>query len=162
MSVAHFGVSVFIIGVAHVNTYSQEKDIRLSPGESYTLGGYEFRFDGVKRIKEQNYLADEGKFVIAISPNKSIELAPQQRQYSSSQPMTEAAINTTLTRDLYISLGDDLGNGAWSVRLYFRSYVACIWFGGFLMALGGLISITDRRYRRPVKRINKHQMAEIT
>jgi len=75
--------------------------------------------------------------------------------------MTEAAINTTLTRDLYVSLGDELGEGAWSVRLYLRSFVACIWLGGFLMALGGLIATADRRYRRPIKDISKHQMAEI-
>ena len=161
MSVAHFGIAIFIIGVAHVNTYSQEKDIRLSPGESYKLAGYEFKFEGVRRIKEQNYVADEGKFIVAITPKKDIGLEPQKRQYSSNQPMTEAAINTTLTRDLYVSLGEDLGNGAWSVRIYFRSFVACIWIGGFIMALGGLISITDRRYRRPVKRMNKQQMAEI-
>jgi len=66
--------------------------------------------------------------------------------------MTEAAINTTLERDIYISLGNDLGNGAWSVRLYLRSYVACIWLGGFLMALGGLLASADRRYRRPIKK----------
>ena len=65
--------------------------------------------------------------------------------------MTEAAINTTLARDLYVSLGEDLGQGAWSVRLYLKSFVACIWLGGFLMALGGLIAVADRRFRRPVK-----------
>ena len=162
MSVAHFGIAVFVIGVAHVNTYSQEKDIKLSPGETYTLGDYEFRFDGVRRIKELNYTADEGKFIVAIKPNKNIELAPQKRQYATGLPMTEAAINTTVSRDLYVSLGEDLGDGAWSVRFYFRSFVACIWLGGLLMALGGLIATTDRRYRRPVKRVNKHQLAEMT
>jgi len=130
MSVAHFGIAVFIIGVTHVNVYSQEKDIRLEPGESYQLGGYDFRFDGVKRIREQNYVADEGKFIVTLNPSKNIELKPQKRKYSSGNPMTEAAINTTVTRDLYVSLGESLGNGAWSVRLYFRSFVACIWIGG--------------------------------
>ena len=76
--------------------------------------------------------------------------------------MTEAAIDTTLGRDVYVSLGDDLGKGAWSVRIYLRSFVACIWVGGFLMALGGLISITDRRYRRPVKNMSKQQIAEVS
>ena len=161
MSVAHFGIAVFVIGVTHVNTYSLEKDVRLAPGESYQLGGYDFRFEGVQRVRESNYLAEEGKFIVALNPSESIELAPQKRQYSSGSPMTEAAINTTLTRDLYVSLGEHLGQGAWSVRLYFRSYVACIWIGGFLMALGGLIATTDRRYRRPVKRMNKQQMKEI-
>jgi len=161
MATAHFGIAVFIIGVTHVNTYSQEKDVRLNPGESYQLGKYSFQFNGVTKVKEQNYLANEGRFIVSIGPDKSINLNPQKRFYSSGNPMTEAAINTTLTRDLYVSLGDELGEGAWSVRLYLRSFVACIWLGGFLMALGGLIATADRRYRRPIKDISKHQMAEI-
>ena len=161
MCVAHIGIAVFIIGVTHVNTYSQEKDIRLSPGESYQLGGYDFRFDGVTQVREHNYQANQGSFIVTLNPNKTIELNPQKRFYATGNPMTEAAINTTITRDLYISLGEDLGHGAWSVRLYFRSFVACIWIGGFLMALGGIIATTDRRYRRPVKSMSKQQMAEI-
>lgn len=161
MAVAHFGIAVFVIGVTHVNTYSQEKDIRLAPGESYTLGQYEFRFDGVTQVQEHNYQANQGRFIVALSPDKSIILEPQKRIYATGSPMTEAAINTTLTRDLYVSLGDDLGDGAWSVRLYLRSFVACIWLGGFLMALGGLISITDRRYRRPTKKMSQRKTTDI-
>ena len=156
MSVAHFGIAVFIIGVTHVNTYSQEKDISLSPGQSYEMAGYTFTFDGVSSKKVDNYVANEGKFIIAQkatqTSNSPIELRPQKRFYSSGNPMTEAAIDTTLARDLYISLGNDLGEGTWSVRLYLRSYVACIWLGGFLMALGGLLASADRRYRRPIKK----------
>ena len=161
MAVAHFGIAVFIIGVTHVNTYSQEKDIRLAPGESYELAGYTFTFNGVTQVKEQNYVANEGKFLIAARSGQRFELAPQKRFYSSSEPMTEASINSSLSRDIYVSLGDHLGEGAWSVRLYMRSFVACIWLGGFLMALGGLIATTDRRYRRPVKKMSKHQLAEV-
>ena len=73
--------------------------------------------------------------------------------------MTEAAINTNLKRDVYVSLGDDLGNGSWSVRLYLRSFVACIWLGGFIMALGGIIAIADRRFRRPVIKRKKDHTA---
>ena len=69
--------------------------------------------------------------------------------------MTEAAIDTTLSRDVYISLGDDLGDGSWSVRLYLRAFVACIWLGGFIMALGGLIAILDRRFAKPTIIKNK-------
>ena len=164
MTVAHMGVAVFIIGVTHVNTYSLEKDVKLSPGDTYTLGNYEFTFDGVEQKREANYLANEGKFLINFAPNpeKTFDLFPQKRFYSSGNPMTEAAINTTLSRDVYVSLGDDLGKGAWSVRIYLRSFVACIWVGGFLMALGGLISIADRRYRRPVKSISKQQLKEVS
>jgi len=156
MSVAHLGIAIFIIGVTHVNTYSVEKDLRMTRGESYQLGNYTFTFDGVTRKREANYLADEGRFVIVHKNHKTdahnIELKPQKRAYSTSNPMTEAAINTTLGRDLYVSLGEDLGDGAWSVRLYLKSFVACIWLGGLFMALGGLIATTDRRYRRPNKK----------
>ena len=163
MSVAHIGVAVFIIGVTHVNTYSLEKDIRLAPGDSYTLGNYTFTFNGVSQKRELNYVANEGKFLVATKPNQNADftLAPQKRFYSSGSPMTEASINTTLTRDVYVSLGDDLGKGAWSVRLYLRSFVACIWLGGLLMALGGLIATTDRRYRKPIKKMTKQQLAEV-
>ncbi len=156
MSIAHFGVAIFILGVTHVNTYSIEKDIRLSPGESYQVGRYNFTFDGVTRIREANYLADEGKFTITGN-EKIIALKPQKRIYSSSNSMTEAAIDTTLGRDLFISLGEDLGGGAWSVRLYLKSFVACIWLGGFIMALGGLFATMDRRYRRPIKTVKKNK-----
>jgi len=161
MGVAHFGIAVFIIGVTHVNTYSQEKDIRLLPGETYEMAGYTFRFDGISQIKEQNYVANEGKFIVSAKSGHSFELKPQKRFYSSSNPMTEAAINSRVSRDVYVSLGDHLGGGAWSVRLYLRSFVACIWIGGFLMAFGGLISISDRRYRRPVKKMSRQQLAEV-
>jgi cytochrome c-type biogenesis protein CcmF len=75
--------------------------------------------------------------------------------------MTEAAINTTLGRDVYVSLGENLNQGAWSVRLYLKSFVACIWLGGLIMALGGLIATADKRYRRPVKKMTKQQIADV-
>ena len=159
MAVAHFGISVFIIGVTHVNTYSIEKDIRLSPGDVYQLGDYQFTFAGVTRKNELNYVANEGEFSVVREGDKSITLRPQKRIYSSSNPMTEAAINTRLSRDLYVSLGEDLGEGAWSVRVYLKSFVACIWVGGFLMALGGLLATADRRYRRPLKAASIRQAA---
>ncbi len=163
MAVAHMGMAVFIIGVTHVNTYSLEKDVSLAPGDTYTLGDYSFTFTGVTQKKEFNYQANEGEFLVAYADNPKPEftLAPQKRFYSSGNPMTEAAIDTTLARDVYVSLGDDLGQGRWSVRLYLRSFVACIWVGGFLMALGGLIATADRRYRRPVKKMSKRQLADV-
>jgi cytochrome c-type biogenesis protein CcmF len=151
MAVAHFGISVFIIGVTHVNTYSIEKDVKLNPGDVYELGNYQFTFEGVSRISELNYVANQGVFDVGYEDETFMQLKPQKRFYSTSNPMTEAAIHTTLARDLYVSLGEDLGNGAWSVRLYLKSFVACIWMGGFLMALGGLLATCDRRYRRPIK-----------
>jgi len=161
MSVAHFGIGIFVIGVAHVNTYSQEKDIRLKAGETYEMAGYEFSFDGVTQIRKDNYVANQGRFIIAAKSGSTFKLEPEKRFYSSGNPMTEAAINTTLGRDVYVSLGDDLKDGSWSVRLYLKSFVACIWLGGLLMALGGLIATADRRYRRPVKKMSKQQLADV-
>ena len=152
MTVAHFGIAVFIIGVSNVNTYSIEKDIRMNPGESYQMGRYLFTFDGVTQVSEANYSANEGKFIVSIDgKNSSFSLSPQKRFYSSGNAMTEAAINTTISRDIYVSLGENLGAGVWSIRLYLKSFVVCIWLGGFLMAFGGLIATFDRRYRRPRK-----------
>ena len=150
MMVAHIGLAVFIIGVTHVNVYSLEKDIKLNPGETYELGGYEFRFDGVRQKREANYTAQEGKFMVSFADQKNeLNLYPQKRFYSSGNPMTEAAIDTTLSRDLYVSLGEPIDKGSWSVRIYIRSFVACIWLGGFFMALGALIACFDKRYRIP-------------
>ena len=161
MSIAHFGLAVFILGVTHVNTYSQEKDIRLSPGESFELAGHTFKFDGITQVEEQNYVANQGQFLTPAKPKTEFKLAPEKRFYSSGNPMTEAAINSAITRDIYVSLGEHVGGGAWSVRLYYRSFVACIWLGGFIMALGGLIATADRRYRRPIKKLSTQQMAEV-
>jgi cytochrome c-type biogenesis protein CcmF len=161
MTVAHLGIAIFVIGVTNVNTYSIEKDIRMAPGEVYQLGNYEFSFSGVTRKTEQNYRANEGRFEVSRDGNTLFDLKPQKRFYSSSNPMTEAAINTNLMRDLYVSLGEDLGEGAWSVRLYLKSFVACIWLGGFFMAFGGLIAITDRRYRRPIKPMAEQQLTAV-
>lgn len=162
MAVAHFGIAIFIIGVTHVNTYSVETDIRMAPGEVHQLGDYEFTFAGVTQKRELNYQANEGAFTVTKGGEKVVELKPQKRIYSTSSPMTEAAINTTLGRDLYVSLGEDLGDGAWSVRLYLKSFVACIWLGGFIMAFGGLLATADRRYRRPIKATSNTVMASAT
>ena len=159
MTVAHMGLAVFILGVTHVNAYSIEKDVRLQAGETYQLGSYQFKFNGVEQLREENYLAQQGQFIVQQNSRKTFQLLPQKRQYSSGNPMTEAAINTNLKRDVYVSLGDDLGNGSWSVRLYLRSFVACIWLGGFIMALGGIIAIADRRFRRPVIKRKKDHTA---
>ena len=155
MAIAHFGIAVFIIGVTHVNSYSVEKDLRLAPGQTYEVGGFTFTFNGVQKVSAQNYVANEGRFDVTQPNGQQFELRPQKRFYSSGNPMTEAAIDTTLKRDVYVSLGDHLGDGVWTVRVYLRAFVACIWLGGFLMALGGIIATMDRRYRRPLKKLTQ-------
>jgi cytochrome c-type biogenesis protein CcmF len=148
MTMAHFGIAVFIIGVTHVNTYSIEKDLRMEPGDEITLGRYSFTFNGVSRVDGPNYLAEQGDFSVSISDRHIVNLLPQKRMYRGNpNSMTEAAIDGNLARDLYVSLGEELEQGAWTIRIYLKSFVECIWLGGFLMALGGLIAITDKRYR---------------
>jgi cytochrome c-type biogenesis protein CcmF len=150
MQLAHFGVAIFIIGVTLVKGYENERDVRMAPGDTVVSGGYTFRFDGVRELAGPNYEAKQGRVVI-MKNNKPIgQLFPEKRQYNASgMPMTEAAINVGVFRDLYVSLGDPIpdSGGAWAVRVYYKPFVNWIWGGCVLMALGGALALSDRRYR---------------
>jgi cytochrome c-type biogenesis protein CcmF len=148
MLLAHFGVGVFIIGVTLVRAYEVEKDVRMSIGDTVEAGGYRFRLDGLKQVRGPNYQATRGAVSVTRGGREVTMLYPEKRFYDVQQmPMTEAAIDTGLTRDLYVSLGEPLPGGAWVVRVYHKPFVDWIWGGAFLMALGGVLAITDRRYR---------------
>lgn len=149
MMLAHSGLAVFVVGIILTSVYSEEKDVRLAPGETYSLGGYDFQFQGVKKTQGPNYLAFRGEVDIYLNNNKITHLSPEKRNYKSGMPMTEAGIDAGLFRDLFVALGEPLGNeGAWSVRLYHKPFVRWVWLGGLFMALGGLLAATDRRYYR--------------
>jgi cytochrome c-type biogenesis protein CcmF len=156
MVLAHLGVAVFIIGITMVSNFGIEEDVRMSPGGVQEAGGYRFQFEGVTTVPGPNYQAQRGR-VLVFKGNKQVTvLEPEKRTYvASRQPMTEAAIDAGLRRDLYVSLGEPVGDkGDWAVRIYYKPYVRWIWLGGVLMALGGLLALTDRRYRtarKPVK-----------
>ncbi len=154
MTIAHLGIAVFAVGVTLTSVYSIEQDVRLSPGEQYQLGPYVFRFDGVKRVGGANYDANQGALTISRDGAVVSHLAPQKRIYrSQSNPMTEAGIDAGLTRDLFVALGEPLGNGgAWSVRLYYKPFLRWIWLGALFMAAGGVLAATDRRYRLAAQR----------
>ncbi len=148
MTLAHFGVAVFVVGVTLTSSQSVEQDVRLEPGSTQMLAGYEFKFDGVSEIRGPNYRAQQGEINVFRSGERVATLFPQKRIYPiQTQPMTEAAIDPGLTRDLYVALGEPLGDGAWSVRLYYKPFIRWIWLGPLLMALGGLVAASDRRYR---------------
>jgi len=158
MCVAHAGIAVFVIGVTMVKSYEIEKDVRMEVGDTVELGGYTFRFEGVTRTKGPNYNADRGQVVVTKGDDVETVLFPEKRTYTvQTMPMTEAAIDTGLTRDLYVSLGEPVANGAWSVRVYFKPYVDWIWGGAFIMALGGLLAITDRRYRLVKRKVKEEK-----
>jgi cytochrome c-type biogenesis protein CcmF len=161
MQLAHLGVAVFIIGVTVVKGYATERDVRMEVGDTVDAGGYVFRFDGVRDINGPNYVAAEGHFTVTKDGKPVTELSPQKRRYNASgMPMTEAAIDTGLFRDLYVSMGEPIPGtqSAWSVRVYYKPFVDWIWTGCLLMALGGVLAISDRRYRvysKKASRINE-------
>ncbi len=148
MILAHLGVAMFIVGVTMVSNFGEENDVRMSPGDVSEIAGYEFRFDGVERVPGPNYNAHRGRFQVSRDGEPFITLEPEKRTYFvQTRPMTEASIDWGFTRDLYVSLGEPLGGGDWSLRLYYKPYVRWIWLGGVLMGLGGILAVTDRRYR---------------
>jgi cytochrome c-type biogenesis protein CcmF len=152
MHVAHVGVAVFVVGVTLVGGYQVEKDVRMEPGETVSIDRYTFRFLGVKPVPGPNYMAQRGDVELIVGGKVDRMLHPEKRSYFTSQmPMTEAAIDTGLTRDVYVSLGEPLDGKAWAVRVYYKPFVDWIWGGCVLMALGGLLAAADRRYRLRVK-----------
>jgi cytochrome c-type biogenesis protein CcmF len=149
MLLAHLGIAVFIIGVTMVKGYETERDVRMDVGDTVEAGGYEFRFDGVIDMPGPNYVASQGRVTVSKGGNLVTELHPEKRAYNvSGMPMTEASIQPGLTRDLYVSLGEPIpGTTAWAVRVYIKPFVDWIWFGCLMMAMGGVLAISDRRYR---------------
>src|SRR6185503_5519097 len=153
MLLAHAGIGVFILGVTLVKSYDAERDVRLAPGESAELGGYLFKFEGASDVTGPNYQAARGVFVVTRDGQPVARMQPEKRVYRvQKNAMTEAAINSGVTRDLYVSLGEPAGGGAWTARLQVKPFVDWIWGGCLLMALGGLLAAADRRYRVAARR----------
>jgi cytochrome c-type biogenesis protein CcmF len=148
MLLAHLGVAVFVVGVTLVKGYETERDVRMAVGDTVKVGSYTFRFDGVRDAPGPNYTASRASVDVS-KEGKSIEtLHPEKRIYLAQQmPMTEAAIDSGFLGDIYVSLGDPVGDGSWAVRVYDKPFINWIWFGCVLMALGGFIALSDRRYR---------------
>jgi cytochrome c-type biogenesis protein CcmF len=150
MSVAHFGVGVFALGITLVSAFTVESDQAMQAGGSVENAGYRFELRELREVEGPNYKAIEGRVEIRKDGDFIGEVRPQKRQYLVQQNwMTEAGIDAHWNRDLFIALGDQLGNDTWSVRIQYKPMIRFIWLGAFIMALGGLISTTDRRYRRP-------------
>ncbi|MBM5571694.1 MULTISPECIES: heme lyase CcmF/NrfE family subunit [Deefgea] len=158
MHIAHLGVAVFVAGVTVVSSYEHEDDLRMAIGDTHSIAGYTLRFDGVKPERASNYAALVGNLTLSKNGKALSVLKPEKRQYFSSQmPMTEAAIHHTQIKDIYVALGEPIGQnpftGDWLVRVHYKPLVGWIWYGCLLMALGGLIALSDQRYRQ--KRFGK-------
>ena len=148
MVLAHTGVAVFLVGALLVEGLSQQRELALKPGQSVTMGGQEFRFDGVDELRGPNYTSERGHVQVLRDGKPVILLNPEKRRYvAGGQIMTEAGIAAGITGDDYVAIGESLGDDAWAVRVHTKPFVRWIWFGALLMALGGFVTATDRRFR---------------
>jgi cytochrome c-type biogenesis protein CcmF len=147
MHLAHLGVAVFIVGVTLVTGYQSEQDVRMDVGDTVNAGNYTFRLIGVTNVLGPNYRAARADIEVSKNGNVVNHMFPEKRSYIATENMmTETAIDTGLFRDLYISLGEPVSGGAWSVRVYYKPFVDWIWGGALLMAMGGGLALSDRRY----------------
>lgn len=148
MTLAHLGVAVFLVGALLVEGLSVQREVALAPGQSVDLGRYAFRFDRVAHRVGPNYEADYGTVTVFDRGRELTVLHPEKRAYASGgQVMTEAAIERGLSRDLYVALGESLGDGAWALRVHVKPFVRWVWAGALLMMLGGFVAAADRRFR---------------
>jgi cytochrome c-type biogenesis protein CcmF len=152
MSIAHLGLGLFVFGVTIVSAFTVEEDRSVVIGESVDVAGYQFELRGLRQVDGPNYRAIEGEVDIQRDGEFVSQVRPQKRTYLVQQsPMTEAGIDAGWNRDLFIALGDPLGDGAWSVRIQYKPMIRFIWLGALVMALGGMIAASDRRYRLTAK-----------
>jgi cytochrome c-type biogenesis protein CcmF len=148
MSIAHFGVGMFVLGVAVVSAFSVESDRSVVVGDHVSVAGYDFELRSLRNVDGPNYRAVEGEIDVRRNGEFVTQLRPQKRTYLVQQsPMTEAGIDAGWNRDLFVALGDPLGNNAWSIRMQYKPLIRLIWLGAFVMALGGIVAASDRRYR---------------
>lgn len=148
MVIAHLGIAVFVLGVTVVKGFESEIAVKMHPGDVAHLAGYDFRFDGVESLNGPNYTANHGQIHVSKNGVLRTVLEPEKRLYTvTNMPMSEAGISPHLIHDLYASLGEPLDGGAWSVRIYHKPMVEWIWFGCLMMAFGGLLAMSDKRYR---------------
>ena len=152
MVIAHLGVAVTVIGITVVSNFSVEKALKMYPGETAVVSGYDFKFAQIGTMQGPNYSAHVGVFEISQQGEPVATLHAEKRRYKvKGSMMTEAAIDAGLFRDLYVSMGEPLEDGAWAMRLQVKAYMRWVWLGSIFMALGGLLAILDKRYRMRVK-----------
>ncbi len=149
MVLAHLGIAVFLAGALLVEALKVEREVPMQVGQTEQIGRYAFRFDGVERVRGPNYDADRGLVQTFRNDRPLALLHPEKRAYASGgQVMTDAGIHAGVFADVFVALGEPLGDESWAVRLQVKPFVRWVWAGAFLMALGGFVTATDRRFRR--------------
>jgi cytochrome c-type biogenesis protein CcmF len=148
MCIAHFGVGMFAIGASGVESYKIEKDVALKPGGSFAIAGYDFKFVSAQNVRGPNYDAVEALVQVTRGGKPVATLKPQKRHFRVQQTdNSQAAISVNWARDLFVAMGNPLGDNAWSMRIQYKPLVRYIWLGALVMAIGGFVAATDRRYR---------------
>ncbi|SFV69712.1 Cytochrome c heme lyase subunit CcmF [hydrothermal vent metagenome] len=148
MIVAHIGIAIFLLGATVTTKYGIEKDVSIAINKSFKLNNYQLILKKIENTQGENWHGTQAVLDLYENNQKIDILIPQKRQYSSGMPMTEAAINAGLTRDIYVALGEDLKNGSWSFRIYHKPLIRLIWLGGLLIALGALFAAFNNFYRK--------------
>jgi len=156
MHLAHIGVAVFIAGVTVVTSYQSERDVKMNIGDTVSVGGYQFQLKNLEQVQGPNYQAVRADIEVAKGNGPPFAVMhPEKRSFTVAQNVTsETAIDRSIWRDLYLSLGDQVPDGGWTVRVYHKPLVNWIWGGALLMAIGGGLAVSDRRYalaKRQVK-----------
>lgn len=149
MVLGHIGMAITALGVCLTSQYSIERDLRMVPGDTAEMAGYTFQFQGTGGVKGPNYVGDQGRITVTKDGQVIASLAPEKRRYNAQQGqvMTEADIDAGFFRDVYVALGEHLGEGAWAVRLHYKPFVRWMWLGSLIMAFGATLAATDKRYR---------------
>jgi cytochrome c-type biogenesis protein CcmF len=156
MVLGHLGVAVTIVGVSVVSHYNIERNVRMGPGDSVEVAGYTFSMTDLTSRRGPNYLADTANIEVRRGDSqRSFTMQPEKRLYiARGMPMTQVALNPGLFRDLYVAMGEDLGDGSWAMRVQYKPFIRWLWLGALLMAAGGVMAVLDRRYRRLASRRN--------
>ncbi|MFG6464708.1 heme lyase CcmF/NrfE family subunit [Roseateles sp. DXS20W] len=153
MLLAHAGVGVFVFGVTLSGGFESKRELSLAPGTPVNVGGFEFRLGATETVKGPNYDAQRVAVGVSRDGQALPALYPEKRVYrTQAMPMSQSAIATGLQQDLLVGLGEPLADGAWTVRIQVKPFLAWIWVGCALMALGGLLALADKRYRTARRR----------
>jgi cytochrome c-type biogenesis protein CcmF len=159
MQMAHLGLAWAVAGIALVSGLQSERNVKMNVGDQTELAGYTFTFQGADLIDGPNYRAARGNLQVSVDGQPKFMLHPQKRIYNASgQSMTEAAINYGFTRDVYVAMGDELDNGAWTVRVFHKPFINWLWIGGVFMMLGGALAASDRRYRIALQKLEQPEV----
>jgi cytochrome c-type biogenesis protein CcmF len=162
MVIAHMGIAVTLIGIAFTSIYSEHRDLRMEVGQTVSLHDYDFVMEELRQVKGPNYVAEEARIRVMHKGKFLQEMTPQKRRYlASGTVMTEVALDPGLFRDIYVAMGEALSETAWAMRVHVKPFVRWIWLGALMMALGSILAVADKRYRKAVVQVQPQSRQSI-